>query len=229
MPDYYPAFLDLRGRLCVVIGGGQVAQRKVEALLQAGARVKVIGQQSTPGLRRLAKTTNLNVESRSYQAGDLAGAWLAIAATDDPEVNSAVAAEAEARGILFNVVDDPDRCNFIAPSVLRRGEVTIAISTGGKSPALARKLRETLEAVLPEEYGVVLDILSQARQEAKRQGKQIPAQKWQESITPQIVALLRAGDRDKGRQAIMASLGLDQKTRTRKKPGTQIEYRCCGG
>lgn len=186
-----------------------MAQRKAEGLLEAKARVKVIGPKLCAGISRLARAGSLEAETRSYRAGDLEGAWMAIAATDDPEVNAKVAAEAEARGILVNVVDDAARCNFIAPSVLRRGEVTIAISTGGKSPALARKLRETLEAVLPEEYGDLLDLLSQARLEAKRQGKRIAAQKWQESITPEVMAFLREGAKDKAREALLAGLGLE--------------------
>ena len=192
----------------MVIGGGQVAQRKAEALLQAEARVIVIGPKLCPGINRMAKAGSIQAEARPYHAGDLEGAWLAIAATDDPGVNSSIAAEAEDRGILVNVVDDPSRCSFIAPSIIRRGSLVVAISTGGKSPALARKVRETLESILPEEYDELTDLLAEARQEAKRQGKVIPPEQWQRSITPEVMGLLAEGSESKARDALMSNLGL---------------------
>ncbi|MBI4297024.1 MAG: bifunctional precorrin-2 dehydrogenase/sirohydrochlorin ferrochelatase [Chloroflexi bacterium] len=208
MADYYPAFLDLRGRQCLVVGGGPVAWRKAQALLQAGAQVRVIAPRLCPGLKRLAQAEQLKVEARPYQVGDLEGAWLAIAATDDRELNGAVASEAEARGLLINVVDDPARCNFIAPSVVRRGDLTLAISTGGRSPALALKLRQALEALLPQEYGPLLALLAQARQEARRQGKRISPRKWQESISPQVMSLMKDGSEAEARDVLLAGLGL---------------------
>ncbi|MEK7848331.1 MAG: bifunctional precorrin-2 dehydrogenase/sirohydrochlorin ferrochelatase, partial [Chloroflexota bacterium] len=154
MPGYYPVFLQLRGRLCVVVGGGEVAQRKVEALVEAGARVRVISPSLSPRLSQLAASGQVGAEPRPYATGALKGAFLAIAATDDPEANRQVVREARRRRVLLNVVDEPRACSFIMPSVVRRGELVLAISTGGLSPALSRKVREDLEAHFGAEYAL---------------------------------------------------------------------------
>jgi precorrin-2 dehydrogenase/sirohydrochlorin ferrochelatase len=140
--NYYPVFLDLGGRKAVVVGGGRVAARKVSALLKAGADVTVISPSLTPGLQRVLSEKKIAHLPRLYRHGDLKGAFLAIAATDSVETNRKVAAAAPA---LVNVVDVPSECNFIAPSVVRRGPLLIAISTSGASPAFARTLRKELE------------------------------------------------------------------------------------
>lgn len=208
MVNYYPAFLDLRGKRCLVAGGGEVALRKVTALLEAGAQATVVSPQLCPDLERLAEEGRLQAWLRPYCPGDLEGMWLAIAATDDPEVNGALAAEAQARGLLLNVVDDPARCNFILPSVVRRGDLVVAISTGGKSPALARKMREELERWLPQEYAALAELLSQVRQEARRQGRRVSPQRWQKSLTQDILDMVRQGDMDKARESLLARLGV---------------------
>src|SRR5574341_652322 len=141
-PQFYPAFLDLRGRRVVVVGGGAIAEQKVLALVAAGARVLVVSPTVTTRLRDLVHQGDVQLCLRCYRPGDLAGAFLAIAATDDGAANRDVWTQAERRGIPLNAVDDLPHCSFIAPSVHRRGAVTIAVSTAGTSPALAVRLRE---------------------------------------------------------------------------------------
>ena len=160
---YYPVFLRLAGRRCVVIGGGTIATRKVESLLIAGACVAVISPSLTGDLAARAARGEIEHVARAYRPGDLAGAMLAYAATDDETVHAAVACEAEAAGVLLNVVDRPQRCTFIAPSILRRGDLTVAVSTSGGSPALARRVREDLERSLGPEYERALDVLARLR------------------------------------------------------------------
>lgn len=160
---YYPIFLNLERRLCVVVGGGPVAERKVLGLLDSGARVKVISPEVTGALRRLTEDGTISYIPRGYAEGDLKGAFLVIAASDAPEVNTSVWEEASGLGILVNVADLPKQCNFILPSVLRRGGLTLAISTGGASPALAKKLRTDLEAQIGPEYSALVDVLDHLR------------------------------------------------------------------
>lgn len=148
-----------------MIGGGHVAARKVEGLLTAGAQVKVISPFLTPELQFMADSGNIIFLPRPYQEGDLEDAYLAIAATDDPTVNRSVWLEAERRGCLINIVDDPQHSNFILPAVVQRGEMSVAISTSGSSPALARRLRERIEKLIGPEYGVLAELLGELRPE----------------------------------------------------------------
>jgi precorrin-2 dehydrogenase/sirohydrochlorin ferrochelatase len=160
---YYPIALRLEGRACVVIGGGEVAARKTEALLAAGGRVTVVAPELTEQLAALAETHEIVHHARPFCSGDLSGAFLAVAATDDRAVQRAIALEADHEHVLLNVVDVPALCTFILPAVLQRGSVTVAISTGGASPALARKLRETLSREIGDEYAVFADVLARLR------------------------------------------------------------------
>jgi precorrin-2 dehydrogenase / sirohydrochlorin ferrochelatase len=161
--QYYPVYLDLRGRACIVVGGGTVATRKVESLLAAGARVTVVSPALTPALAALADTHEIVHHPRPYRASDLGGAALVFAATNDEEVHASIAADAAAAGVLLNVVDRPPLCSFIVPAVVRRGAVTIGISTGGASPALARRMRQDLEARIGPEYEIAATILARLR------------------------------------------------------------------
>ncbi len=164
--DVYPiGLIGLSNRRTVVVGGGSIASRKVRGLLTAGAHVTVISPDLNPELRRLAAAGRVTLVERAYRAGDLAGAFIVIGATDDPAVNEAVWQEAEERGCLVNVVDDPPHCNFILPAIVRRGPVSVSISTGGSSPALARRLRERLEALIGPEYGQLAALLGELRPE----------------------------------------------------------------
>ncbi|MCE5271878.1 bifunctional precorrin-2 dehydrogenase/sirohydrochlorin ferrochelatase [bacterium] len=164
---YYPLFLDLNGRLCKVVGAGKVARRKIEGLLEAGARLEVISPAAVPEVESLAAQGKIAWVRRAYHDGDLEGAFLVIGATPDRAVNAAVFREAESRHILVNVVDDPQYCNFILASVLRRGDFQLAVSTGGASPVLSRKVRERLESLFPEHYTRVTAVLSALRERVK--------------------------------------------------------------
>ncbi len=138
MPAYYPVFIDVNNRRCVVIGGGNIGEEKVVKLLECDAAVVVVSPEVSGGVRQLADEDKVTWVQREYQGGDLEGAFIAIAATDDNAANRLIAQEAEERNVLLNVVDVTHLCTFIAPSVARRGDVTVATSTGGASPALAR-------------------------------------------------------------------------------------------
>lgn len=153
----------------VVIGGGKVAQRKVEELLQADASIKVISPNICPPLAKLIQENNIQTVCRSYQPGDLEGASLVIAATNDTSINRAIYEEARSRNLLVNVVDDPAHSNFILPAIFHRGQIGVAISTGGASPALARRLREKLEKVIGPEYADLAELLSEMRPELMQQ------------------------------------------------------------
>ncbi len=167
---YYPVFLNLEGKFCVVIGGGRVAERKIKSLLECGAKVKVISPDITPGIEKLHEEAKILLEKRPYQRGDLEGAWLVIAATSDPEVQKEVFEEAEFRKIFCNVVDVPEKCSFIVPSVVRRGELCLAISTSGASPALARRIRERLEREFDSSWEAHVKLMKHIRKEVLSSG-----------------------------------------------------------
>ncbi len=143
--DLYPIYADLTGRTVLVVGGGIVAARKVKALLKRQIRVTVVAPEICPELQELTNDSDLVIHRRSYQKGDLAEHWLVIAATDDSELNQKVFAEAAEARIFCNVVDQPELCTFHVPAVVRQGLLQIAISTGGASPALAKRIRQELE------------------------------------------------------------------------------------
>ncbi len=161
----FPMFLKLTARPCVVVGAGAIAEGKIESLLTAEAKVRVIAPEALPRVRAWADGGDVEWEPREYAAGDLEGAFLVVAATATAEVNRAVFAEASERGVLCNAVDDPPFCDFYFPSVVRRGELQIAISTSGESPALAQRLRKEINAALPLDAGEWLEELGRLRRE----------------------------------------------------------------
>lgn len=161
----FPIFLKLTGRPCVVIGAGHLAESKIASLRAAEASVTVIAPQASDAIGELAASGEITLLRRSYQEGDLAGAFLVVAATDVPAVNRAVFAEATATGVLCNAVDDPPFCDFYFPSVVRRGDLQVAISTAGNSPALAQQLRRELNEQLPLDLGDWLADLGNLRRE----------------------------------------------------------------
>ena len=161
----FPIFLKLTGRPCIVVGAGHLAESKIESLQAANARVTVIAPQARERIVAMAEAGELTWHQREYAAADLAGQFLAVAATNFPAVNRAVFAEAEAAGILINAVDDPPFCDFYFPSVVRRGDLQIAISTAGASPALAQRLRKEINALLPLDAGDWLAELGNLRRE----------------------------------------------------------------
>lgn len=214
---YYPAYLDLRGRRCVVIGGGVVAEGKVKGLLEAEAEVTVISPQLTSTLRKLADEGHVAHIARQYRPGDLIGAFLAISATDDRTVNEQVWREAMERDILVNVVDDVARCCFIAPSIVRRGDLTIAISTGGKAPALAARLRRELEHAIGHEYARFVELAGSIRAPLSARCRDLEQRKalWHELLDSDVFDLLRQGDEAsaRGRMAEIMGFALPEQPR----------------
>ncbi len=168
MRKLYPMMVDLLGRRCLVVGGGTVAERKVGLLLECGADVEVVSPTASARIETLAATGRIRLRRQPVQPADLAGAFLAVAATDDPQVNRDVALQVRGAGGLVNVADDPEACSFLVPSVIRRGDLTIAISTGGGSPALARKLRQRLEQTIGPEYEAYVAVLRVLRERARQ-------------------------------------------------------------
>jgi len=167
---YYPIFADIAKRPCVVVGGGAVAERKVEGLVSAGAAVTVVSPDVTKRLKALEKEGVINIIKKKYGKGDLKGAFLAVSAAGSKAVNESVYEEAVERAILVNVVDDPQHCNFIVPSVVDRGSLVLAISTAGKSPSFARALRLELEEAIGEEYATFVEILGKVRNKLLKTG-----------------------------------------------------------
>ena len=164
MNNLYPLFLNLAGKKCLVVGGGGVAGRKVRSLLECEADVTVISPDISENIKELVSEGKIRCNERSYRAGDVRECFLVIVATDDKEVNKSVSEEAKGLGILYNIVDVPALCNFFVPSIVKIGDLKIAISTNGKSPALAKKLRIELEKTYGSEYAVFLERLGQIRE-----------------------------------------------------------------
>ena len=160
---YYPVCLDVSGRRCVIIGGGEVAERKARRLTDCGAEVLVVSESLSSALQAMKAEGRLSHIKADYSRDLIDGAFLVIGATDRSEVNEAVSRDARKQGILVNIVDDPGRCNFILPSLYRRGDLLIAITTGGKSPALAKKLRKEMARHFGPEYETFLKIMGQIR------------------------------------------------------------------
>ena len=214
MPSYYPVYLDLRNRRCVVVGSGPAGDEKVRRLLDSGAETVVISPDATDAVRGLASEGRLSWVRRGYRAGDLDGAFIAIVAdTSDERINRQVSGEAADRNIPVNVMDVTHMCSFIAPAIVQRGDVTVAVSTGGASPALARKFREELSGpsrLRPRhdvmEYADLAPVLADARSRLKRRGVAINADHWQVCLTDDLVDLVQAGKSDQALDVLVADL-----------------------
>ena len=167
MAEYFAAFLDLRGRRCLVVGGGAIGERKARDLLECGALVSVVSPTLTSGLGALVAAGRLRHRARRFRRGDARGCAVVVAATGDSRVDEVVAAQARRRHALVNVVDNAAHCDFIAPSVLRRGPLQIAVSTGGRSPALAREIRRRLEPLFSADLGGAVEAVGHARARAR--------------------------------------------------------------
>ena len=205
---YYPVMLHVQGRRCMVVGGGEVALRRVKALMEHDAHVEVISPELCPELSQLAAAGAIKATLRDYESGDLQGAFVAVAATADGTTNRQVAEEAMKRGVLVNVVDTPELCSFIIPSCLRRGAVAIAVSTGGKSPALARRIRTELEPSFGHEYGPLASMVEEVRSELRQRGITIPGEAWQSALDLEpLLDMLRRGQRDEAKRRLQDSLG----------------------
>jgi siroheme synthase-like protein len=210
MTEYYPVYLNLAGKRCVILGGGTIAQGKIAALRRSGAAITLISPDATPGIQRAARRGEVEWLVRKYQAGDLAGAFIAVAATNVWHVNREIYEEADRLGVLLNVVDDPDLCSFIAPSIVKRGPVTLAISTGGASPALARKLRETLANDANLKWADLSGVLGRARKLVKEQRMVVDPDRWQCCITEELLQMAQRGQEEQALKILMSRL-LDQR------------------
>ena len=189
----YPVNLLVAGRRCVVVGGGRVAARKIEALLAAGAQVHVVASHFGDEVKRLVEHGCITASERAFEAADLDGAWLATAATDDPATNRAVFEAGEARRIWVNAADDPANCSVTLMSVVRQGDLVLTIGTGGRSPALAAYLKDRLGTEFGPEWAVLLDVLSEAREELRAQGRSTEDANWRAALDSGMLDLIRAG------------------------------------
>jgi precorrin-2 dehydrogenase/sirohydrochlorin ferrochelatase len=206
---YYPLFLELAGRSCLVVGGGPVAERKVDGLLAAGAAVTVVSPAITAGLAALVADGRIRHVARGYRPSDLAGHRLAFVATDDGALNGAVAADGRDAGVWVNAADDPAHCDFILPSVLRRGPLQIAVATGGASPALSRAIREELEAYFTDDYAALAEIVAEVRQELHARGRRPAATTWSRALDGDLRRLLAEGHRAEAKARLARRLGAD--------------------
>ena len=211
MNTYYPVYIQLHDQPCVVIGGGKIAEGKVDGLLAVEAKVTVISPELTPRLQELAAQNQITYISRVYEPGDLTGAFLVICTTDQAEINHQVWQEATANHQLVNVVDDTPRCNFIAPSILRKGDLTIAISTSGRAPALAVRLKERLQQEIGPEYERFLELASELREPLARHVPDFETRKalWYELVDSEILDALARGDEASAREIISRVVGFD--------------------
>lgn len=207
---YYPVFLELKGRPCLVVGGGNVAEGKVRGLLAAEADVTIVAPELSPPIRQLRDAGALRAIEREYRDGDLEGFELCMVATGDGTVNAMVAAEGKRRGVWVNASDDPPNCDFILPSVVRQGSIVLAASTGGGSPALARRLREELTAFLAEDYAPLADLLSTIRTDLRRRNLSPDAETWAQAIDARFRALVAQRRPDEARTYLLQRLGVSE-------------------
>lgn len=208
--QYYPVFLNLAQRHVIVIGGGEMALEKVEGLVRAGACITVIARELVAPLQELVEAQHITRVAREYQDGDLEGAFLVISTLSDAKTNARIFREANARNIMVNVVDDPPHCSFIAPSILRRGDLTVAISTSGKAPAVAVRLRQKLEGEIGEEYARLLEMAGTLRTPLAARYPDFETRKrlWYEVVDSDVLDLLRAGEETRARERITEITGI---------------------
>jgi siroheme synthase-like protein len=199
----YPVLLDLAGRPCLVVGGGSVALGKVRGLLAVDARVTVVAPEV---LDEIAELDGVTLVRRVYASGDLVGQRLAIAATDDRAVNHQVFLDGEAAGVWVNSADDPANCAFTLPAVVRRGPITVAVSTGGHSPALSSWLRDRLGTELGPEYEVLLQLLAERREALRSEGVPTEGLSWQQALDSGMLDLVREGRVAEARELLQACL-----------------------
>ncbi len=194
--SYYPILLDLSGKTALVAGGGNVARRKIESLLDHGAEVRVVSRELTGRVKELVDSGRVSHLGEYYTEACLEGAFVVIAATDDEDLNREISLDARKRGLLVNAVDQPHDCNFILPSVLRRGDLVVAVSTSGKSPAAAKKIREDLERQFGEEYATFLTVMGRVREAVRSMG--LPQEEngriFHEVVNSDLLGALSKGD-----------------------------------
>lgn len=205
---YYPVYLEMKGRRCLVIGGGAVAERKIASLLEVGAKVTVISPHVTDAIARWSKDNLVRLKIKPYQSGDLGGYQLVFVATDDGAVNAQVFQDGREQGAWVNAADDPKHCDFILPSVLRRGDLTVAVSSGGNSPALARTIREELESYFTQEYEQLAALAAEARVELRKRALSAPVETWRRALSGEVRHLLVRGEIARAKSQLLRELGV---------------------
>ena len=206
---YYPVFLQVEGRRCVVIGGDSLAESKVVGLLEAGAFVEVVDPEPTATIVELAGSERIRLATRRYRHGDLAGAFIAICARRERSLIDEISAEATARNVPLNVIDETNDCSFIAPAVVRRGDLVVAISTSGRAPALAVRLRQRLEAELGEHHAEFLDIAARLRSPLAELYPDFETRRaiWYRLVDSEVLDLLERGDRARALEVVGEVVG----------------------
>jgi siroheme synthase-like protein len=209
-PKYYPVFLDLTGRPCFVIGGCTMAEEKVKGLVAAGARVTVISPDLTPGLAELAVEAKVDFITRRYRRGDLRTAFLVVVVSQAPPIVQTVWEETRGRNILVNTLDNVPHCDFIAPAIVRRGDLTVAISTGGKAPVMAVRLRQKMEKELGPEHARFLELAGMLRAPLARLWPDFETRRalWYRLIDSDVIHLLRRGNESAALARIKEILGI---------------------
>lgn len=200
----FPIYVNLEKRICLIVGGGKVAERKTENLLEYGAYIRVVSPEAEPGLLCMADEGRIELRHREFQTEDLEQVFMAFVATDRNSLNQEVADACRKRGILVNAVDDPPHCDFYVPSIMRRNSLVLAISTEGKSPAFARRLRKHLETVITPEYGDFVDVLGEVRQVLKDRIPEIEKRKeiLEYLVYSDIFDLFVAGEEEQAREKV---------------------------
>ena len=206
---YYPLFLDVNNRACLVVGGGAVGTRKVETLLACGARVTVVSVATTPRLDALAEKGAVSLARRAYHADDLEGKFLVIGATDDEALNRQISEDAGRRNLLCNIADQPSLCNFILPAIVDRGDLVVAVSTSGKSPAAAKRIRQALQKQFGPEYGPFLALMGKIRDVLLAEAHEPEAHKdlFEELIDGGLLEMVRENRGDEIRDLLRRHLG----------------------
>jgi siroheme synthase-like protein len=202
----YPVNLLVRGRRCVVVGGGRIAARKIEALLDAGAEVHVVAPELVDELAAARDAGRITTTERPFEPADLDGAWLGTTATSTAAVNRAVFDAGEARGIWVNAADDPEHCSFTLMSVVRQGDLVVTVGTGGRSPALATYLKDHVTQEMGPEWAVLLDLLSEAREELRGGGTSSETVDWRRALDSGMLELVRGGRTAEAKELLQACL-----------------------
>jgi siroheme synthase-like protein len=206
----YPIFVELKGRPVIVIGGGHVGAEKVRGLLAAEADITLVSPELIDELREHVEAARIRHIARAYQEADLDGGFeFVMVATDDGAINAEVAAAGKKRGLWVNAADDPKNCDFILPAVVRKGKITLAASTSGTSPALARRLREELDAYLTEDMPALADLLSEVRLAMRARGIKVENDTWQYAIDEQLRVLLAQRKHVQARARLIERLGIE--------------------
>ncbi|HHY40403.1 MAG TPA: bifunctional precorrin-2 dehydrogenase/sirohydrochlorin ferrochelatase [Syntrophaceticus sp.] len=202
--ELYPVFLNLENKKCLVVGGGSVAERKISALLQCGCEITVVSPSLTPALQKMVEHGDISYRKGVYQEKDLDGVYLVISATDDAQLNSLVAGDCNRRNIMVNVVDDPDHCSFFVPSVVQRGALKIAISTGGKSPKLAKIIREELEKEFGLQFEEFVEFIGKMRERiiAEVDDPQLRNQILKGLVDHHTLDLIKQGDLQQAKERV---------------------------